>query len=101
MAIAQKLTQKITLPQGLIDSLKIDLLGLEEFHAKIQETLANPDNTVTQIIEIILAGGIVFDSSDVHIEGQENDAKLRVRLDGVLQDVVTFDKKLTKRWCRA
>lgn len=93
MAIAQKLTQKITLPQGLIDSLKIDLLGLDEFRAKIQGTLANPDNTVTQIIEIILAGGIVFDSSDVHIEGQENDAKLRVRLDGVLQDVVTFDKK--------
>ena len=93
MAIAQKLTQKITLPQGLIDSLKIDLFGLDEFRAKIQGTLANPDNTVTQIIEIILAGGIVFDSSDVHIEGQENDAKLRVRLDGVLQDVVTFDKK--------
>ena len=93
MAIPQKLTQKITLPQGLIDSLKIDLLGLDEFRAKIQGTLANPDNTVTQIIEIILAGGIVFDSSDVHIEGQENDAKLRVRLDGVLQDVVTFDKK--------
>ena len=93
MAIAQKLTQKITLPQGLIDSLKIDLFGLDEFRAKIQETFANPDNTVTQIIEIILAGGIVFDSSDVHIEGQENDAKLRVRLDGVLQDVITFDKK--------
>ena len=93
MAIAQKLTQKITLPQGLIDSLKIDLFGLDEFRAKIQETFANPDNTVTQIIEIILAGGIVFDSSDVHIEGQENDAKLRIRMDGVLQDVTTFDKK--------
>ena len=76
MAIPQKLTQKITLPQGLIDSLKIDLLGLDEFRAKIQGTLANPDNTVTQIIEIILAGGIVFDSSDVHIEGQENDCLL-------------------------
>jgi len=93
MAIAQKLTQKITLPQGLIDSLKIDLAGLDEFRAKIQETLANPDNTVTQIIEIVLAGGIVFDSSDIHIEGQENDAKLRVRLDGVLQDVTSFEKK--------
>ncbi len=93
MAIAQKLTQKIALPQGLIDSLKADLTGLDEFRAKIQKTLADPDNTLTQIIEIILAGGIVFDSSDIHIEGQENDAKLRVRLDGVLQDVITFDKK--------
>jgi len=80
MAIAQKITQKITLPQGLIDSLKVDLTGLEAFSGKIKDSLKNPDNTVTQTIEMILAGGIAFGSSDVHIEGRENDAKLRVRL---------------------
>jgi len=94
MAIAQKITQKITLPQGMIDGLKVDLVGLDEFRAKIQQAIANPDGTVTQIIEIILAGGIVFDSSDIHIESQENESKLRVRLDGVLQDVASFEKKI-------
>jgi type II secretory ATPase GspE/PulE/Tfp pilus assembly ATPase PilB-like protein len=93
MAITQKITQKIVLPQELIDSIKADLVGLEAFRAKIEELLRDPENTVTQIIEIILAGGIIFDSSDIHIEGQENDAKLRMRLDGVLQDVISFDKK--------
>jgi type II secretory ATPase GspE/PulE/Tfp pilus assembly ATPase PilB-like protein len=73
--------------------MKTDLVGLEAFRAKIEEMLRDPENTVTQIIEIILAGGIIFDSSDIHIEGRENDAKLRMRLDGVLQDVILFDKK--------
>ncbi len=94
MPTAQKITQKITLPQGLIDSLKVDLIGLPAFRGAIEKKLSDPNNTVTQIIEIILAGGIVFNSSDVHIEGQENDAKLRVRLDGVLQDVLSFDRKI-------
>lgn len=97
MAITQKITQKIVLPRELIDSMKTDLVGLEAFRAKIEEMLRDPENTVTQIIEIILAGGIIFDSSDIHIEGRENDAKLRMRLDGVLQDVILFDKKTTTR----
>lgn len=94
MTIAQKITQKITLPQELIDSLRVDLTGLTAFREKIEQVIQSPDSTITQIVEIILAGSIIFDSSDVHIEGQENDAKLRVRLDGVLQDVLPFSKKI-------
>ncbi len=93
MPTSQKITQKITLPQELVDSLKVSLTGLPAFTSEIEKKINDPNNTVTQIIETILAGGIVFDSSDIHIEGQENDAKLRVRLDGVLQDVLSFDRK--------
>ncbi len=93
MQVSQKITQKITLPQELVDSLKVSLTGLPAFTSEIEKKINDTDNTVTQIIETILAGGIVFDSSDIHIEGQENDAKLRVRLDGVLQDVLSFDRK--------
>ena len=88
MPVSQKITQKITLPQTLTESLRVDLTGLPAFRAEIEKRLADPAATVTHLIEIILAGGIVLDSSDIHLEGQENDAKLRVRLDGVLQDVL-------------
>ena len=93
MQVSQKITQKIALPQFLIERLRTDLAGLPGFRAEIEKRLADPANTVTQTIEMILAGGIVLDSSDIHLEGQENDAKLRVRLDGVLQDVMVFDRK--------
>jgi type IV pilus assembly protein PilB len=46
---------------------------------------------VSRLLEIILAGAIAIKASDIHIEAEKEIAKLRLRLDGVLQDVVLFD----------
>ncbi|MDB5224672.1 MAG: pilB1 [Candidatus Adlerbacteria bacterium] len=46
---------------------------------------------VTRILEIILAGAMSLGASDVHLEPEEKDIRLRYRLDGVLVDVLTFD----------
>jgi len=78
--------------------LRVSLIGLAEFAAAIEKQIAEKDATVTQIVEIILAGSIVLNGSDIHIEAQENNAKLRIRLDGVLQDVIVFDKKFIPHW---
>jgi general secretion pathway protein E len=43
---------------------------------------------VSKLLEIILAGAISLGVSDVHIEPEENFVKIRLRLDGVLQDVL-------------
>lgn len=45
---------------------------------------------ITRLLEIILAGAIAIKASDVHIEPEEDRARLRLRLDGVLQDVEFF-----------
>src|SRR3989338_4131704 len=42
------------------------------------------------MLEIILAGAIALNASDVHIEPEKDQARLRLRLDGVLQDVDFF-----------
>jgi len=91
MSPSQKITQKITL--GLTKALRVSMAGLPGFRAEIEKRMAEKDVTVTQVVEVILAGSMALGGSDIHIEGQENDAKLRIRLDGVLQDVMTFDKK--------
>ncbi len=46
---------------------------------------------VSKILEIILAGGIALDASDIHLEPSEKDVRLRFRLDGVLTDILNFD----------
>jgi type IV pilus assembly protein PilB len=46
---------------------------------------------ISKILEIILAGAIAIKASDIHIEAEKDIAKLRLRLDGVLQDIVLFD----------
>ncbi|KKW32327.1 MAG: hypothetical protein UY78_C0043G0008 [Parcubacteria group bacterium GW2011_GWA1_53_13] len=46
---------------------------------------------ITRILEIILAGGLATNASDIHFEPEEAAVRLRYRLDGVLVDVLTFD----------
>lgn len=47
---------------------------------------------VSKILEIILAGGIALKASDIHLEPEDDLVRLRYRLDGVLTDIINFDK---------
>ncbi|MEK7176069.1 MAG: GspE/PulE family protein, partial [Patescibacteria group bacterium] len=46
---------------------------------------------ISRILEIILAGAITLKASDIHLEPEESDVRLRYRLDGVLTDILHFD----------
>ena len=46
---------------------------------------------ISHLLEIILAGAISIKASDIHIEPEQNRSRLRLRLDGVLQDTNFFD----------
>lgn len=41
---------------------------------------------ISDILEIILAGGLNLEASDIHLEPEEKMVRLRLRLDGVLQE---------------
>jgi type IV pilus assembly protein PilB len=45
---------------------------------------------ISRMLEIIMAGAISLGASDVHIEPEESRARLRFRLDGILNDVLFF-----------
>lgn len=55
---------------------------------------AQKNRKTSEVLEIILAGAISADASDVHIEPQEEQVRLRFRLDGVLHDIFAFDYKI-------
>ena len=60
----------------------------------IQTILAQKKSyRISRIIEIMLAGALATKASDIHIEPEEEYARLRYRLDGVLNDVLNFDKE--------
>ncbi len=46
---------------------------------------------VSEVLELVLAGALQMDASDIHIEPQEKRIRLRFRLDGVLQDILYFE----------
>ncbi len=55
-----------------------------------KELETNKTHKISRILEIILAGAIAIKASDVHIEPEQDRGRLRLRLDGVLQDVDYF-----------
>ena len=59
----------------------------------ITEILASKEaNRISRLLETILGAAIALDASDIHIEPEEQYVRLRFRLDGILQDVLTFDR---------
>lgn len=62
---------------------------MQDIEKYINEAMeGNQVHKISHILEIILAGAIAIKASDIHIEPEEDKARLRLRLDGVLQDVV-------------
>ena len=56
-------------------------------------TAAKKSYRVSRILETIVAGALAVGASDVHFEPEESYIRLRYRLDGVLQDLIRFDKE--------
>ncbi len=68
------------------------LKTVKDVKVLIEEVLhMNKSYRVSRLVETILAGALVVDSSDIHIEPEENYVRLRYRLNGVLTDVMKFD----------
>ncbi len=62
--------------------------------AKIREVLGlNKAHRLSKILESILGAALALNASDVHIEPEETFVRVRVRLDGVLTDLVEFDRE--------
>ncbi len=58
-----------------------------------QITESHETHTTSHLLEVILAGAISLQCSDVHIEPEEKRMRVRYRLDGVLQDILFLDPK--------
>lgn len=47
----------------------------------------------TEILQVIVSSAVKLGASDIHVEPKESEARLRLRIDGVLQDMATFNKE--------
>ncbi|MGB9608791.1 MAG: GspE/PulE family protein [Minisyncoccia bacterium] len=81
-----KITGKVEITKSNLEKLInqfSNLIALQEEFKKINFS----STSVTDLLQLILAGAISNKSSDIHFEAKENGARLRFRIDGVLNDV--------------
>jgi len=50
----------------------------------------------TEVMDMLFAGAIHLDASDIHIEPLEEGARIRYRIDGILQDIVVLPQEVYK-----
>ncbi len=64
---------------------------MQDIEKLVREALEeNKIHKISRLLEIILAGAIAIKASDIHIEPEKDRGRLRLRLDGVLQDINFF-----------
>jgi len=81
-----------------IAKLKATLHTPEEVSQQLAEVRSlNNTRRISETLEIMFAGAMALGASDIHIEPETADIRLRYRLDGVLNDIIDLDKAIYKR----
>lgn len=80
----------------IVDILK-NLTSVADIKKEIEVVLAAKKSyRISKILEIIIAGAIATKASDIHIEPEEGYVRLRYRLNGVLTEILQFDRETFK-----
>jgi len=79
-----------------LEELRLTLTGkdLEEFEKKLKDVIdlkkRITEIPTTEILNIVVAGAVKMEASDIHFEPQQDGIRLRYRLDGVLQNITVI-----------
>ncbi len=85
----RKIVKGINIAEKDLNKYSEKFSSFNDVHQEIEEA-----KQVTDIDTVIMAAAIKTGASDVHIEVEEKDIKVRFRIDGVLHDVATIKKDL-------
>lgn len=89
---AETASGSIDISNEQVNELVKDVNTISDIGALIEETLKEKKSyRISRVLEIIVAGAISLEASDIHIEPEEADIRLRYRLDGTLTDILRFD----------
>jgi len=71
----------INIPTSILEEIK----DIPDLKRKIEKNLKS---SITELLEIILGGAVALKASDLHFEPQKDQTKIRLRVDGFLQDII-------------
>lgn len=84
----KKVSSGVTITAEELTKFRKELKSFKDLNEKIQKA------NITNIIAMIIASALENRASDIHIEAEEKDVKIRFRIDGILQDAATLDKTI-------
>jgi len=87
----EQITGEIAIPLSQFSEIKKEIKNIAGFKEELERSLVKK---MTEVLEVLLGGALILEASDIHIEPQEEEAKIRLRIDGILQDIITIERKI-------
>lgn len=81
----------INITEDALSKFDEKITNFEALQSLVKET------SLTESINLIIAAGMKFLASDIHIEAEENDVKVRFRIDGVLYNALSIPKEANEK----
>jgi type II secretory ATPase GspE/PulE/Tfp pilus assembly ATPase PilB-like protein len=86
---------EVNVPLKLIKDISSNKINnTADFERKLKEYI-NKDTSI--LLELLFLGALFANSSDIHLEAEEDGLKLRVRIDGILRDVLLIERKIADK----
>ncbi len=90
---SKKIIGEMAVPGPLFLNMTNSVDSIPSLRSMIEESL---NISTSQILEVIMGSGVILGVSDIHLEPEESEIKLRFRMDGILQDAGKFDHSTYK-----
>jgi len=88
---SRRITGEITISAAKYSKIQKEIKNIASLEKKIVSCLGEE---ITEILEVIIGGAMALEASDIHIEPLEEKARIRSRIDGILQDILFIEKKI-------
>ncbi|KKR46137.1 MAG: hypothetical protein UT80_C0025G0006 [Parcubacteria group bacterium GW2011_GWC1_40_13] len=89
---AENKTMSLEISNEQLEDFLKKVANLDDVKKMSEELLLDKKTyNTSKILEVIVAGALATEASDIHIEPEESYVRLRYRLDGVLTDILNFN----------
>ncbi|MBM2817445.1 MAG: pilB1 [Parcubacteria group bacterium] len=90
---AENKTMSLEISNEQLEDFLKKVASLDDVKKMSEELLLDKKTyNTSKILEVIVAGALATEASDIHIEPEESYVRLRYRLDGVLTDILNFNQ---------
>ncbi|NQU82594.1 MAG: type II/IV secretion system protein [Parcubacteria group bacterium] len=89
----KEISGQITVSEEQIKKIG-DVKDIDNFKKVIEDNISGD---ITSFVEALLIGAILLEVSDIHVEPEEEDITIRIRMDGVLHEIIKIEQEVYKR----
>jgi len=87
----EKITAQVKIEKTVFSKIQNKVNTVLDLKKQIEKVLTKE---TTKIFEVVLSGAISLNASDIHIETEKENVKIRIRIDGILHDVLSIEFKI-------